>query len=87
MFQEGDGLALYVERHGEFTCAHPPLKVERVFRELARLTNGAYARFDAGAAKQLRELLQAVAAFAIGGAKALANQHTDSARKLLGQMK
>jgi hypothetical protein len=46
-FQEGDGLALYVDQGGEY---HPPLKVEQVFRELARLTGGAYARFDAGAA-------------------------------------
>ena len=61
--------------------------VEQVFREVARLTNGAYARFDAGAAKQLGELLRAVAVFAVGGVVALANQRTDSARKLLGQMK
>ena len=59
----------------------------RVFRELARLTGGAYGKFDAGAAKQLAELLRAVAAFAVGGITALANQHTDSARLLLGQMK
>ena len=62
-------------------------KVEQVFRELARLTGGAYGKFDAGAAKQLGELLRAVAAFAVGGIAALANQHTESARKLLGQMK
>jgi hypothetical protein len=86
-FQEGDGLALYVDQRGEFVVGHPPQKVEQVFRELARWTNGAYARFDAGAAAKLGELLQAVAAFAVGGVKALANQHTDSARKLLGQMK
>ena len=66
---------------------HPPQKVEQVFRELARLSGGAYGKFDAGAAKQLGELLRAVAAFAVGGVAALANQHTDSARKLLGQMK
>jgi hypothetical protein len=86
-FQEGDGLALYVDQRGEFVVGHPSQSVEQIFRELARLTNGAYARFDAGAAGKLRELLQAVAAFAVGGVKALANQHTDSARKLLGQMK
>jgi len=87
MFQEGDGLALYVDQRGEIVHEHPPQKVEQVFRELARLTNGAYARFDAGAAAKLSELLQAVAVFVVGGRKALANQHTDSARKLLGQMK
>ena len=34
-------------------------------RELARLTGGAYGKFNAGAAKQLAELLHAVAAFAV----------------------
>jgi len=87
MFQEGDGLALYVDQRGGVVVDHPPQKVETIFRELARLTNGAYARFDAGAAAKLGELLQAVAAFAVGGVKALADLRTDSARKLLGQMK
>jgi hypothetical protein len=61
--------------------------VEKIFREIARLTGGAYGKFDAGAAKQLGELLRAVAAFATGGIAALASQNSDSARKLLGQMK
>ncbi|MGO8918020.1 MAG: VWA domain-containing protein [Stellaceae bacterium] len=83
IFHEGDGLAIYFDQHG----GHPPQKVEQVFRELARLTGGAYGKFDAGAAKQLGDLLRAVAAFAVGGVAALANQQTDSARRLLGQMK
>ena len=87
MFQEGDGEVIYLDQRGEFVDEYPPQKVEQVFRELARLTGGAYGKFDAGAAKQLGELLRAVAAFAVGGIAALANQHTDSARKLLGQMK
>ena len=33
--------------------------VERVFREIARLSKGAYCRFDEGSAKQLGELLKA----------------------------
>ena len=57
------------------------------FREVARLTKGAYCAFDAGSIAQLRELLQAVACFAVGGLTALADLRTDSARKLLGQMK
>jgi hypothetical protein len=61
--------------------------VGEIFREIARLSGGAYGKFDAGAAKQLGELLRAVAAFAAGGMTALASQNTDSARKLLGQMK
>jgi hypothetical protein len=76
MFQEGDELAW-----------PPPQSVESIFRELARLTGGAYGKFNAGAAKQLAELLRAVAVFAVGGITALANQRTDAARKLLGQIK
>jgi hypothetical protein len=62
-------------------------EVERTFREIARLTHGAYSRFDHGAAKQLAELLKAVAVFATGGLTALANQNNASAVKLLGQLK
>jgi hypothetical protein len=46
-------------------------KAERAFKEIARLTRGAYCRFDAGSARELRELLKAVAIFATGGRKAL----------------
>ncbi|MEI9989569.1 MAG: hypothetical protein WDM86_05985 [Rhizomicrobium sp.] len=42
-----------------------------VFRDIARLTKGIYARFDSGAAKQLRDLLMAAAIYATGGAVAL----------------
>jgi hypothetical protein len=87
MFQEGDGVAVHIDRRGYIIAADPPQTVERVFRELARLSGGAYGKFDAGAAKQLGELLRAVAAFAVGGLPALANQHTDSARLLLSQIK
>jgi hypothetical protein len=87
LFQEGDGLAIYVDQRGEIVFEHSPQKVETVFREIARLTNGAWARFDAGAAAKLGELLSAVAAFAVGGVNALADLRTDSARKLLGQLK
>ena len=44
---------------------------ERAFKEIARLTRGAYCHFDAGSARQLRELLAAVAVYATGGRKAL----------------
>ncbi len=46
-------------------------KAERAFKEIARLTGGAYCPFDAGSARQLRELLKAVAVYATGGRKAL----------------
>jgi hypothetical protein len=61
--------------------------VETTFREMARLTNGAYCRFELGAETKLAELLRAVAAFAVGGLAALTDQRTDAARLLLGQMK
>ncbi len=44
---------------------------ELCYREIARLSGGAYARFDSGAADQLRDLLTAVAVYAAGGRQAL----------------
>lgn len=44
---------------------------QRAFREIARLTRGAYCAFDASSAGQLRDLLSAVAVYAAGGQKAL----------------
>jgi hypothetical protein len=41
------------------------------FKEIARLSGGAYCRFDEGSARTLRELLSAVAVFAAGGRLAL----------------
>ena len=61
--------------------------VEQVFREIARLTRGAYCRFDPGAAHQLAELLRAVAVYATGGITALAARRDTSAVKLLAQLK
>lgn len=63
---------------------------ERAFREIARLTRGAYCRFDAGSAAQLRELLSVVAVYAAGGRAALERLGQDgrgSAKLLLEQMK
>ncbi len=61
---------------------------EVAFREIARLTRGAYCRFDAGSAGQLRELLSAVAVYAAGGRKALENfgGGRGNARALLEQL-
>src|SRR5215468_4771413 len=58
--------------------------VERAYREIARLSHGAYCRFDTGAAQELRELLRAVAAYAAGGMKALDDL---SARRHAGAIK
>ena len=62
---------------------------EQAFREIARLTGGAWCRFDPGAAAQLRELLRAAAAYAAGGREALLrlSKTAGGAARLLGQMK
>jgi hypothetical protein len=71
---------LFQEGHDE--------RAERAFREIARLTKGAYCRFDRGSARQLRDLLTAVAVFAAGGRKALLalSERQGGARLLLEQM-
>ena len=62
---------------------------EQAFREIARLTHGAYCRFAPGAAHELSELLRAAAAYAAGGMKALAalkQQNNAGAVRLLEQL-
>jgi hypothetical protein len=61
-------------------------RAEKAFREIARLTKGAYCRFDAGSAAQLKELLSAVAVYAAGGRKALEALSGRGARLLLKQL-
>jgi hypothetical protein len=61
--------------------------VGKIYAEIARITKGAFCKFDAGAAQRLRDLLVAVAAFATGGIRALADQKTEAARLLLTQVK
>jgi hypothetical protein len=71
-----------------FQEGHDPV-AEKAYREIARLSRGAYCRFDAGAAHELGELLRAVAAYAAGGRKALADmaaRRSGSAQKLLAQL-
>lgn len=46
-------------------------KAAEAFQQIARLTRGAYCSFDASSARQLRELLSAVAVYAAGGRAAL----------------
>jgi hypothetical protein len=69
-----------------FQEGHTP-EVERAFREIARLTGGAYCRFNRGAAKQLSELLRAVALFAVGGAAALEGRNDAGSVRLIAQLK
>lgn len=63
--------------------------VEQAFREIARLTHGAWCRFDAGAGAELRALLRAAASYAAGGREALTALSTSSsgARQLLAAMR
>jgi len=64
--------------------------VERAFREIARLSHGAYCRFNPGAAHELGELLRAAAAYAAGGLKALhdlSQRQNAGAILLLAQMR
>jgi hypothetical protein len=60
---------------------------ERVFRKMAELSHGAYGRFDDGAVPQLRDLLKAVAAFVVGGVKALEGRSDGASRLLLTQIR
>ena len=62
-------------------------QAEQAFSEIARLTGGAWCRFDPGAATQLRELLRAAAAYAAGGREALRLSRSGGATALLSQMK
>lgn len=43
----------------------------QTLQQIAKLSNGAYCSFDSGSARQLRELLTAVAVYAAGGRRAL----------------
>ncbi|WP_025899842.1 hypothetical protein [Sneathiella glossodoripedis] len=44
---------------------------ENCFRQICKLSGGAYLRFDENSVSKLRELLKAIAIFAVGGRKAL----------------
>lgn len=60
---------------------------EKAFKEIAKLTRGAYFRLDSGSPQILAELLGAVAAYATGGKKALEAKGGQTARALLQQLK
>ena len=63
--------------------------VRHAYREIARLTGGAYAAFDAAAPRRLAELLAAAAAYAVGGRLELerrAGEGEGAARLLLSQI-
>ncbi|MEI6557606.1 MAG: VWA domain-containing protein [Rhodospirillaceae bacterium] len=56
-------------------CFHegPDLQARLAFEQVAKLTGGAYCPFDGASARQLRDLLSAVAVYAAGGLAALAD--------------
>jgi hypothetical protein len=62
-------------------------QAETAFREIARLTGGAYLPFDSNSAADLKALLAAVATYAAGGRKALEAAGTATARALLADMR
>ena len=75
-----DGLPEALAKAGELGLLGVPVFVfhegsdptaAAAFRQIARLTHGAYCPFDANSARQLRELLSAVAVYAAGGPAAL----------------
>lgn len=69
-----------------FQDGHDPV-AEQGFREMARLTGGAYFLLGPDSAKELAELLSAVAVYARGGLKALSESTSREAHLLLEQMK
>ena len=69
-----------------FHEGHDPI-AGSAFREIARLTGGAYCRFDQASADRLRELLRAVAVYAAGGLKALERHGGSDTRLLIEQLR
>lgn len=61
-------------------------RVASVFEQMARLSGGAYARFDDSSANRLRELLGAVVRYATGGLKALTSSQREGDKILLAQL-
>jgi hypothetical protein len=79
--RELDGVPVFMFQEG--SDEH----VGKIYAEIARLTGGAHCKFDGGATQRLADLLKAVATFATGGIRALADQKTEAARLLLTQVK
>lgn len=74
-------LPLFLFQEGD----HPV--VESCFRDMARLSGGAYARFDRSSADTLAALLGAVAKYVAGGRQALEHGARDSDKLLLQQLR
>ena len=74
------GLPLFIFQEGHDS------RVEAAFRDFARLSKGAFARFDAAAPQELAALLKAVAAYASGGRDLMKLQTSGAAKALLAQL-
>ena len=61
-------------------------QAELAFREIARLSGGAFMKLNEGSAKDLENLLGAVATYASGGRKALQSRSGSASRLLLEQL-
>jgi hypothetical protein len=90
-----ESMDILCQRAGELGLLNVPLFMfqegsdpiaERCFRDMARLSGGAWAPFDHRSAGQLRDLLKAVAIYASGGLKALQDfsRHAHPGVGLLG---
>ncbi|MEG9862004.1 MAG: hypothetical protein V6Z81_05820 [Parvularculales bacterium] len=78
------GMPLFVFQEGYDKDA------ESIFCEMARLSGGAWSRFDGSSIAQLRDLLTAVAVYATAGREALeklGRHRGDVVRKIAGQIK
>lgn len=75
------GVPVFMFQEGQDGMAEP------AFREIARLTGGAYFRLDSTSPQILAELLGAVAAYATGGVAALEQRGGRTSQILLQQMK
>jgi hypothetical protein len=75
------GVPVFVFQEGHDAVA------ERAFREIARLSNGAWFRFDHASADILAKLLSAVAVYATGGLKALEARGRKADRLLIENLR
>ncbi len=78
------GLPCFLFHEGADPVAH------NAFQQIAKLSGGACCRFDARSAKELRDLLSAVAVYAAGGRRALSDfssQKGGAVRQLTNQMR
>jgi hypothetical protein len=74
------GVRFFVFQEGDDSVA------TEIFKRLADVTKGAHCHFTPGAARELAELLRAVATYAAGGRNALLTNKTAAAAKLLLQL-